>query len=141
MQQYISVLPTRPLYHRSHKGRRKKGTDGVKITFLLLFPWSQCSYKLTNYVTYTSITKYYKVFEAGAHINWQIMWHIQVLQSISKYYKDKDRSIASTSTNFWGCLFVIANLMECHALWNLRIPHLSDMWGRWPVEHHLMISY
>ena len=39
LQQYISVLPaTRPLYHRSHKGRRKKGTDGVKITFLLLFP-------------------------------------------------------------------------------------------------------
>ena len=47
--------------------------------------------------------------------------YYRVLQSITKYYKDKDKSSASTWTNFWACFFSKANFRFFRTLWVLDV--------------------
>ena len=53
---------------------------------------------------FNSITEYYRVLQSitdNYRVLQSITEHYRVLQSITKYYKDKSR--ASTWTNFWAC--------------------------------------
>ena len=63
-----------------------------------------------------SITEYYGVLQS-------ITEYYRVLQSITKYYKDK--SSASTMTNFWACL--IEQLVVPITI--LLFPFLSQPWN------------